>query len=475
MLRPEAHPLKIFKPKRPVFDLFTYIYPGESVLKDRVAGKNSFTDHQTETMNPSAMIFPWILQGLLLSGNFTALVSKWMGRQQEEFQIEKKISLPLKTVSNFDLIPLKINRSVSLDFVLDTGFEPILLSEQQPSDSVELNFVTSRLLKGLGTDEDLRVFSSIENSLHFSRQIMPSQDIFLVSHHDFNLSSRVGTRINGVIGWDVFSRFVVEYKRDKGKLLLHNPLTFQYKPRKRDEIIPLKIYDTKPYVECTVKLHDGTERPVFLMLDTGLTDALWLFSNHPAHMHFESEGNAVFLGRGLNGEVFGRQGLIQSIALGKYIIREPLVSVLDSFSSPTPRVFAEGYRDGSIGNEIMSRFNAIIDFRGQQLILRPGKRIRDSFSQNMTGLEVTQPIRNLPYYVVDRVEPSSPGEEAGIIAGDEIAYLNGNPASTFTLESIQALFRSGSGVRLKIQVRRNKKLITAVIILRQTAKPLKLL
>jgi hypothetical protein len=50
------------------------------------------------------------LQGLLLSGNFTALVSKWMGRQQEEFQIEKKISLPLKTVSNFDLIPLKINR-----------------------------------------------------------------------------------------------------------------------------------------------------------------------------------------------------------------------------------------------------------------------------------------------------------------------------------------------------------------------------
>jgi hypothetical protein len=47
-------------------------------------------------------------------------------------------------------------------------------------------------------------------------------------------------------------------------------------------------------------------------------------SNHPAHMHFESEGNAVFLGRGLNGEVFGRQGLIQSIALGKYIIREPL-------------------------------------------------------------------------------------------------------------------------------------------------------
>jgi C-terminal processing protease CtpA/Prc len=85
----------------------------------------------------------------------------------------------------------------------------------------------------------------------------------------------------------------------------------------------------------------------------------------------------------------------------------------------------------------MSRFNAIIDFRGQQLILRPGKRIRDSFSQNMTGLEVTQPIRNLPYYVVDRVEPSSPGEEAGIITGDEIAYLNGNPASTFTLESIR--------------------------------------
>ena len=431
-------------------------------------------------MKRSAVFLFYILAALLCSQSENMYAERIIygtafSKKNKKLKKHVKVSLPLKTISNFDLFQLKINQSVPLDFVLDSGFEPILLSEQNTSDSINLNFVTSKVLRGLGTSEDLRVFFSTQNSVSLSDFHMTDMEVFLVSNNDFNLSSKVGTRVNGVIGWDIFNNFVVEYKREQKMLYLHSPETFIYHPRKKDNIIPLLIYNTKPYIECLLTFHDGSEKKVLLMLDTGLTDALWLFSNNPSNIGFRDLGNPVFLGRGLNGEVFGSPGKIQSIKIGNYSFNEPLVSVLDSLSSPEPQLLEDQFRAGSIGNEIMTRFDMILDFPGKRLIIRPGKRFRESFKQNMSGLEVFQPIRNLPYYTVSHVEEGSPADQAGIIEGDEIASINGNAASTYTLDAIMGLFRTKPGNRVSIQVRRNKKLISAIFQLQETAKPLRLL
>lgn len=431
-------------------------------------------------MKRSAVFLFYILSVLLCTQSETMCAEKIIYASESpeitgKLKKHVKIRLTLKTMSNFDLFQLKINQSVPLDFVLDSGFEPILLSEQNTSDSINLNFVTSRVLRGLGTSEDLRVFFSTQNSIYLSDVQMTDMEVFLVSNNDFNLSSKVGTRVNGVIGWDIFNNFVVEYKREQKVLYLHNPDTFRYRPKKKDSIIPLLIYNTKPYIECLLTFHDGSEKKVLLMLDTGLTDALWLFSNNPSNMGFRDLSNPVFLGRGLNGEVFGFPGKIQSIKVGNYSLNEPLVSVLDSLSSPEPQLVEDKFRAGSIGNEIMTRFDMILDFPGKRLIIRPGKRFKESFKQNMSGLEVFQPIRNLPYYTISHVEEGSPADQAGIIEGDEIASINGLAASTYTLDAIMGIFRTKPGSRVSIQVRRNKKLISAFFKLQETAKPLRLL
>jgi len=63
------------------------------------------------------------------------------------------------------------------------------------------------------------------------------------------------------------------------KIILYNPKTFQYKKCKKCEEFPLEFYRNKPYVDAAVQLDTlGNEMTsVKMLLDTGGSDALWLF------------------------------------------------------------------------------------------------------------------------------------------------------------------------------------------------------
>lgn len=202
-----------------------------------------------------------------------------------------------------------------------------------------------------------------------------------------------------------------------------------------------------------IAINDSVRYPALMLLDTGASDAVWLF---------DTEKNAIlkpdvvipsFLGKGLNGDIFGSIGRLNSVYLGKYRLKDPIVALPDS-ASISGRLFFDD-RNGSIGGEILRHFRLVVDYPNERIILYPSRKYHASFNYNMAGVEVVTPIPGFPYYEISKIYPDSPGFDAGLKVGDRILSINYKIDKDWKLDAIHELFRSKSGRKIKIKIMRN--------------------
>ena len=96
---------------------------------------------------------------------------------------------------------------------------------------------------------------------------------------------------------------------------------------------------------------------------------------------------------------------------------------------------------GIFGNEILRRFKLWLDFSRRRLILRPNSRYSQPFTAPRSfGLLLIAQGPHLRTFVVVRVKPGSPGEQAGFKRNDIVAAVDGRGAVSFSLEELQSLF-----------------------------------
>jgi len=95
----------------------------------------------------------------------------------------------------------------------------------------------------------------------------------LVLDQDYlELSNYLGTDVHGILGYEIFSRFIVKIDYEDKVLTLMLPERF--KPKKKYDRILLKVQDTKPYVLAEVSLADSTHLTTKLLIDTGASHSL---------------------------------------------------------------------------------------------------------------------------------------------------------------------------------------------------------
>jgi hypothetical protein len=260
-----------------------------------------------------------------------------------------------------------------------------------------------------------------------------------------------------LIGADIFNNFIVEIDYEKKKITFHKVESYKYKKKTRaKETLPLIIHNSKPYIEADVYLeNEVTPKKVKLLLDLGSSDALWLFPGSLEGYELPEKTYDTFLGVGLNGEIFGKKGRISKIAIGKYELKNPIVSFPDSSSIRNSADQELQGRNGSIGAEILSRFNIIIDYKNQLLTLEPNNKFRHSFNHNMSGVEIHTPYVGLPVFEISYVREGSPGYQAGLKKGDQILSINYKNAVDYTLNDIILLFQQREKKKIKMKVLRD--------------------
>lgn len=411
---------------------------------------------------------------------------------QRSFQFygknKNKQELSFKLINNLIVIPLEINNHY-LSFILDTGVSKTILFNLTENDSIGLNNIKKVFIRGLGDGEPIEALLSKGNKFRIKNILSPNQELYVILKDAFNLSAKMGTTIHGIIGYDLLKDVIVKVNYNTKKIVFYNPKTYMSSKCRKCEVFPLQFYRKKPYIDVDVNLDtiDIVKTPVKLLIDTGGSDAMWLFEGTKKNIKTPIKHFKDILGEGLSGTIYGNRSKITSISLGKFYIKEPTVSFLDSISTFNARKFKE--RNGSLGGNILKLFKLLIDYPNKKITLKKNASLKDGFYYNMSGLYLIydgqelvkekavagqleeygtselNSISNVSFvetyhykfkakYKVDRVVPGSKAAKAGFLKDDIIKSINGKPAYNFTLGEIIQMFKTKPNRKIKMKVKR---------------------
>jgi len=373
------------------------------------------------------------------------------GRQQA--------SLKFFTQRNLIIVSAKLNGVGPLNFLLDTGVATSLLTDPAVADSLHLIHGTQYKIMGVGgSDSSLHAYEASGVAVTMKGSIVaPRLDWLVLSSDVLDLSGYVGMRIHGLLGADFFRSFVVTIRPEQFELVLHNPATYRAPRGKHWATLPLRFEKGKPYLTAEVKqLTAGAEPlPLQLVLDTGAGHALSLETTADRRLHLPPTCLRTDLGRGLSGIVSGALGRVAAVRLGQYQLPQVLTSFPDS-SQVHQRLSAREreMRQGNLGYEVLKRFTCVIDYPHQQLRLRPTAAMREPFEHDMSGIDLMAMGKNYRRYLVQRVMPGSPAEEAGIQPEEELVSINFTPVTTYSISEVNRILHSEDGRLLVLMMRR---------------------
>lgn len=413
---------------------------------------------------------------------------------QEGFQFKKgvnKTSVPFKLINNLVFVPIKVN-GIELNFLLDTGVAETILFSLEEKKEVRFFNAEKVLLKGLGNQAAVEGLKSTNNTLESSDLIIKNHMLYIVLDPEFNLSSHIGIPVNGIIGYQFFRNNLVEVNYHKKRIVVHqNNERNRTKFEKKFNTIPITIEKFKPYINSSVTLNNH-EVPVKLLIDIGNSDAVWLFQDRSAFIKVPVKNFDDFLGRGFSGDVEGKRGRLQKFKMADFEFSAPVAAFPDSVSIRNVTMVPD--RMGSVGGEIMKRFNVVFDYQNQRLHLKKNSEFTTPFSYNKSGVEIqhnglqwiqetvrmeTVPLASKygesggigpktdfkykfklkPIFEIANVRKNSPAAIAGLQKGDLIISINTIVPYKYTLQEINTLFKSIDQKWITLEVERQKQIL----------------
>jgi predicted aspartyl protease len=364
----------------------------------------------------------------------------------------KSQTISFKSASNLIIIPVTINDSDTLNFILDTGVRYPIITELPFVNKLNLNYLMPIDVKGLGIGENLTAYRSGNNQIKMEELVANNQEVQMIIDENFQISHMLGIPVHGLIGFNLFKEYIVRIDYLNEKITLYRPESFKYHDQKNDIILPLYFEANKPFVRTTIVTEDYTEVPVKLLVDTGASDALWLSEKSDERIHLPQNNIETFLGRGLNGDVYGKKGRIDGIWVGPLVLSKPIVAFPNS--DLIDQIMSSNDRNGTLGAEILRRFTVTIDYINQRLTLRPTTNLKEEFNYNMSGMEVTNPMPGFPIFTITDIRENSPAYFAGLKENDQILSINNESHKSLELNDINLLLQSKENKKIKIKVLR---------------------
>ena len=230
----------------------------------------------------------------------------------------------------------------------------------------------------------------------------------------------------------------------------------------------MEIIRRKPYINATVYIDDNEGLDVNLLVDTGASHAVSLFKSTDEKLKVPENSLYSYLGIGLSGDIFGYIGRTDKITIGNFKFKKPIVSYPDEESVQITSY--ENDRNGSLGADILNRFTVVFDYLREEMILKPNSNYKDEFRYNLSGIDVTTPLPDIPVFEITKIRKGSPAWIAGLEEGDQIVTINGIETSEFSLSNIIQMLQSRAGRKLTVGILRANQHFSAKFTLEDPIK-----
>ncbi len=407
------------------------------------------------------------LYAILLSFLLTALFfCQPLRVQGQVFQFDnaaKSGSLKFITIKNLIIIPVYINDRGPYNFILDSGVDPMIIIDTTLVDRSQLEVLRQVRITGIGNGEE--VLADYTTSLKATVKNASIQGIptVLLKEDLLNLSTFVGMKIHGLIGYYFFNSFIVKIN------FIDHKMGFQT-PSKRKKwnwaSEKLEVIQHKPYIRTTLLTESLGNIEAQLIVDLGGNHSLSLEQYKESPFPLPAIRFPANLGVGLNGKISGHIARISGMKLGEYRF-DNIVANYPDYEDVAAKSKVKG-RTGSLGAGILNRFDLIFDYPGEKMYFRKNEHFKRPFEHDMSGLELYVDEKYFNRVFVSRIEKESPAEKAGIQVNDEIISINFSPIENYNIDKIGNLLKGENGRTVVIEfVRGTQHMIKLLRLVRK--------
>jgi hypothetical protein len=338
------------------------------------------------------------------------------------------------------------NIADTLNFILDTGGGGVSLDS---ATCAELNVApvpTDTTITGIaGVVKVPFVFNEV---LH-----LPGLDVQHLNFHviDYGiLTSVYGEKIDGVIGYSFFSRYIVKVDFDSTELEIYEPGKISY-PRGGTMLHP--VFTALPIQWLHVK--DARKIGFNFYLDTGAGLCLLMSEQFAkdSSILLSRRKPVVTQAEGVGGKLQMRLTVVKRLKIGPYsFYNVPTYLYSDSFN-----LTSYPFVGGLVGNDLLRRFNLTINYPAREIHLLPNSRFREPFDYAYTGLAIYFEDDKIK---VEEVVPGSPANKAGILPGDVVIAVGNNASNN--IMAYKTILQNNTE-KIKVILQRDKKLVEVYI------------
>ena len=363
-----------------------------------------------------------------------------------------RVDVPFEYENDFIIVKVLFNGTLPLRFILDTGAEHTILTKRAVTDLFQIQYDRKFTIYGSDMSTILYAYLARGITLKVDKLVATNRNILVLEEDYFRFEEFAGVNVQGILGSDLFRRFVIKINFKRQIISFIDPLTFT-PPEKKYKEVPIILDRYKPYLETQVNVSQALD-PVNarLLVDTGASLSLLLYTNTEVNVEFPPKFVLTNIGMGLGGFLKGAMGRIETLKFEEFEFNGVVTSFQELSKNVDSLLFK---RHGIIGNHILKRFTIYIDYIQEKMYMKTERSYKARFFYDRSGLNLTATGPGLNEYNVFNVIEGSPADEAGLKVGDEIRRINGWPASFFSLGELSRKLRSRKGKKITLVIDRD--------------------
>lgn len=298
----------------------------------------------------------------------------------------------------------------TLNFILDTG-----------SGGISLDSATVDYFKIAATPSDMTILGIAgirKVSFIYNQKLqLPGLTVDSLNFHINNydiLTQVYGEKIDGIIGYSVLSRYIFNINYDSLKISIFTNGRMKY-PRGGWLYEP--ILRTLPVQNARIK--DAVATNSRFLFDIGAGLCMMLNKDFIEDSNFLNKKRVLYAkeAEGVGGKVDMHLTVIKELRMGPYRFRNiPVFVFNDTFN-----LTSYPYLSGIIGNDILRRFNLILNYSKREFYFMANTHYLESFDYAYSGIELYDIDGQI---ILGDVATGSPAAAAGLKEGDELIGIN---------------------------------------------------